>query len=50
MHITFQADIVALDAQAVRASVDLVTQATAADLARPTPSTGTSRCRSSSAA
>ena len=30
-------DIVAADAQAVRASIDLVTRATAADLARPTP-------------
>ncbi len=37
MHINFQTDMVALDAQAVRASVDLVAQATAADLARPTP-------------
>jgi uncharacterized protein (TIGR03086 family) len=37
MHINSQADIVALDAQAVRTSVDLVTQATAEDLARPTP-------------
>jgi uncharacterized protein (TIGR03086 family) len=32
-----RADIVAADAQAVRASIDLVTWATAADLARPTP-------------
>ena len=31
------ADVVALDAQAVRASVDLVMQATEQDLARPTP-------------
>jgi uncharacterized protein (TIGR03086 family) len=30
-------DIVAADAQAVRASIDLVRRATAADLARPTP-------------
>lgn len=37
MHTNFVTDIVALDAQAVRASMDLVAQATAADLARPTP-------------
>ncbi|HEY1914942.1 MAG TPA: TIGR03086 family metal-binding protein [Streptosporangiaceae bacterium] len=36
MH-TNEIDIVAADAQAVRASVDLVTQATVADLSRPTP-------------
>jgi uncharacterized protein (TIGR03086 family) len=35
MHIT--SDIVALDAQAVRASVELVARAGAADMARPTP-------------
>jgi uncharacterized protein (TIGR03086 family) len=34
------ADIVALDAQAVRASVDLVEQLTPQDLARPTPCAG----------
>jgi len=34
------ADIVQLDAQAVRASVDLMAQVTAADLARPTPCAG----------
>jgi uncharacterized protein (TIGR03086 family) len=33
-------DIVSLDAQAVRASTGLVAQATAADLARPTPCAG----------
>jgi uncharacterized protein (TIGR03086 family) len=37
MHTKSSAGIVALDAQAVRASVDLVAQATARDLARPTP-------------
>jgi uncharacterized protein (TIGR03086 family) len=37
VHIKSDIDIVALDAQAVRASVDLVAQATAADLTRPTP-------------
>lgn len=37
MHTNSGIDIVALDAQAVRASVDLVAQATDADLARPTP-------------
>ena len=37
MHTTSPTGIVALDAQAVRASVDLVAQATARDLARPTP-------------
>jgi uncharacterized protein (TIGR03086 family) len=37
MPINSSADVVALDAQAVRASMDLVTQATAEDLARPTP-------------
>jgi uncharacterized protein (TIGR03086 family) len=37
MHTTSSTGIVALDAQAVRASVDLVTQATARDLTRPTP-------------
>ena len=37
MHTNFAADIVALDAQAVRASVDLVAQLTVQDLARPTP-------------
>jgi len=37
MHMNIETDIVALDAEAVRASVDLVTQATAQDLARPTP-------------
>jgi uncharacterized protein (TIGR03086 family) len=37
MHTKSPAGIVALDAQAVRASVDLVAQATARDLARPTP-------------
>jgi uncharacterized protein (TIGR03086 family) len=37
MHINPGADIVALDAQAVRTSMDLVTQASAQDMARPTP-------------
>jgi len=37
MQITSDGDIVALDAQAVRASVDLVAQATVADLSLPTP-------------
>jgi uncharacterized protein (TIGR03086 family) len=37
VHINPGVDIVALDAQAVRVSVDLVAQATDADLARPTP-------------
>ena len=37
MHTTSSTGIVALDAQAVRASVDLVAQMTAQDLARPTP-------------
>jgi uncharacterized protein (TIGR03086 family) len=37
MHTISPTGIVALDAQAVRASVDLVEQATARDLARPTP-------------
>jgi uncharacterized protein (TIGR03086 family) len=37
MHTNLAGDIVALDAQAVRASVDLVTQMTAQDLGRPTP-------------
>ena len=37
MHTNIASDIVALDAQAVRASVDLVAQLTAQDLARPTP-------------
>ena len=37
MHTNFTIDIVTLDAQAVRASVDLVAQMTAQDLARPTP-------------
>jgi uncharacterized protein (TIGR03086 family) len=37
MHTNFAVDIVALDAQVVRASVDLVAQLTAQDLARPTP-------------
>jgi uncharacterized protein (TIGR03086 family) len=40
MHTESTVDIVALDAHAVRASVDLVAQATAADLARPTPCVG----------
>jgi uncharacterized protein (TIGR03086 family) len=37
MHTNFTVDIVSLDAQAVRASVDLVAQLTPQDLARPTP-------------
>ena len=37
MHTISSAGIVALDAQAVRASVDLVERATTRDLARPTP-------------
>jgi uncharacterized protein (TIGR03086 family) len=37
MHTKSTTRIVALDAQAVRASVDLVEQATARDLTRPTP-------------
>jgi uncharacterized protein (TIGR03086 family) len=37
MHTTSSIGVVALDAQAVRASVDLVEQVTARDLARPTP-------------
>jgi uncharacterized protein (TIGR03086 family) len=37
MHTKSSTGIVALDAQAVRASVDLVAQATDRDLARPTP-------------
>jgi uncharacterized protein (TIGR03086 family) len=37
MHTKSSTGIVALDAQAVRASVDLVAQATTRDLARPTP-------------
>jgi uncharacterized protein (TIGR03086 family) len=37
MHTKSSTGIVALDAQAVRASVDLVARATAGDLARPTP-------------
>jgi uncharacterized protein (TIGR03086 family) len=37
MHTKPSTGIIALDAQAVRASVDLVAQATARDLARPTP-------------
>jgi len=37
MHTKSPAGLVALDAQAVRASVDLVAQATARDLVRPTP-------------
>ena len=36
MYINPSVDIVAFDAQAVRASVDVVSQATAADLTRPT--------------
>lgn len=39
MHIASDVEIVALDAEAVRESVDVVAQATAADLARPTPCT-----------
>ncbi|MGD0699106.1 MAG: TIGR03086 family metal-binding protein [Trebonia sp.] len=37
MHTNIAIDIVSLDAQAVRASADLVAQITAQDLARPTP-------------
>jgi uncharacterized protein (TIGR03086 family) len=37
MRTNFTVDIVSLDAQAVRASADLVAQMTAQDLARPTP-------------
>ena len=37
MHTNFAIDIVALDAQAVGASMDLVAQLTTRDLARPTP-------------
>src|SRR5215831_5653179 len=37
MHINIDPGIVTLDAQAVRESVRLVAQVTAADLARPTP-------------
>jgi uncharacterized protein (TIGR03086 family) len=37
MHANSSTGVVALDARAVRASVDLVAQATAGDLARPTP-------------
>ena len=37
MHIKSSTSIIALDARAVRASIDLVDQATAADLGRPTP-------------
>jgi uncharacterized protein (TIGR03086 family) len=37
MHTTSGTDFVALDAQAVRASADLVAQASAQDLSRPTP-------------
>jgi uncharacterized protein (TIGR03086 family) len=37
MHTNFTIGIVSLDAQAVRASVDLVAQMSAQDLARPTP-------------
>ena len=40
MHTELNADIVKLDAQAVRASVDLMAQITAADLARSTPCAG----------
>jgi uncharacterized protein (TIGR03086 family) len=40
MHTNIDVDIVALDARAVRASVDLVARATAADLALPTPCAG----------
>jgi uncharacterized protein (TIGR03086 family) len=40
MHTTTPTSIVDLDARAVRASVDLVAQATAADLDRPTPCDG----------
>ncbi|HEY3877989.1 MAG TPA: TIGR03086 family metal-binding protein [Trebonia sp.] len=37
MHTTFMTEIVALDAEAVIASLDLIAQANAADMARPTP-------------
>jgi uncharacterized protein (TIGR03086 family) len=37
MHTNFTTDIVSLDAQAVRASADLVARMTAQDLVRPTP-------------
>jgi uncharacterized protein (TIGR03086 family) len=37
MHINMDTGVVALDAQAVHASIDMVAQATQADLARPTP-------------
>jgi uncharacterized protein (TIGR03086 family) len=37
MHTNLTIDIASLDAQAVRASVDLVAQVSARDLARPTP-------------
>jgi uncharacterized protein (TIGR03086 family) len=37
MHTNERTDIVALDGQAVHTSIDLVSQATAADMARPTP-------------
>jgi uncharacterized protein (TIGR03086 family) len=40
MRTNITADIVMLDAQAVRASVDLVAQITTQDLARPTPCAG----------
>src|SRR5215469_1434407 len=37
MHIICDADVIALDAQAVRASAELVARARPADMARPTP-------------
>lgn len=37
MHTNIEADIVTLDAQAVRASMDLVTRVSGRDMARPTP-------------
>jgi uncharacterized protein (TIGR03086 family) len=40
MPINYDVDLVGLDAQAVRASADLVARATVADLARPTPCAG----------
>jgi uncharacterized protein (TIGR03086 family) len=40
MPTDFETNIVALNAQAVRASLELVTQVTAADLGRPTPCAG----------
>src|SRR5438552_3242593 len=40
MHINPLDEIVSLDARAVRASVSLVEQATAADMDRPTPCAG----------